>query len=92
MSMVSAPEEPDVQIPVAELETALERGASNLHLTVGANTTPERDLVRRDDHPIMTPYIDMSNRITMYSQPVPVPLPGTISRSGPTIVQVGEIA
>jgi twitching motility protein PilT len=58
MSMVSALDEPDVQIPIAELlEIVLEQGASDLHLTVGANPTLRLngDLVRMDEYPIMTP-------------------------------------
>ncbi len=58
MSMVSASEQADVQIPVAELlEIVLDQGASDLHLTVGANPTIRLngDLVRLDHYPIMTP-------------------------------------
>jgi twitching motility protein PilT len=58
MSMVSAPEEHDVQIPVAELlDVVLERGASDLHLTVGAPPTIRLhgDLERLEEYPIMTP-------------------------------------
>jgi twitching motility protein PilT len=58
MSMVSAPDEHDVQIPVAELlDVVLERGASDLHLTVGAPPTIRLhgDLERLEEYPIMTP-------------------------------------
>ena len=58
MSMVSAPDEQDVQIPVAELlDVVLDRGASDLHLTVGAPPTVRLhgDLERLEDYPIMTP-------------------------------------
>jgi twitching motility protein PilT len=58
MSMVSAPDEQDIQIPVAELlDVVLERGASDLHLTVGAPPTVRLhgDLERLSEYPIMTP-------------------------------------
>ncbi len=58
MSMVSAPDEQDVQIPVAELlDVVLERGASDLHLTVGAPPTIRLhgDLERLEEYPVMTP-------------------------------------
>jgi twitching motility protein PilT len=58
MSMVSAPDEQDIQIPVAELlDVVLERGASDLHLTVGAPPTIRLhgDLERLSEYPIMTP-------------------------------------
>jgi twitching motility protein PilT len=58
MSMVSAPDEQDIQIPVAELlDVVLERGASDLHLTVGAPPTVRLhgDLERLEEYPIMTP-------------------------------------
>ncbi len=53
-----APEEPEVAIPIPELlEVVLERGASDLHLTVGAPPTIRLhgDLVRLDEYPVMTP-------------------------------------
>jgi twitching motility protein PilT len=56
--MVSAPDEQDVQIPVAELlDVVLDRGASDLHLTVGAPPTVRLhgDLERLTEYPIMTP-------------------------------------
>jgi twitching motility protein PilT len=56
--MISAPDEPDIQIPVAELlDIVLERGASDLHLTVGAPPTVRLhgDLERLTGYPIMTP-------------------------------------
>jgi twitching motility protein PilT len=58
MSMVSASDEQDIQIPVAELlDVVLERGASDLHLTVGAPPTIRLhgDLERLSEYPIMTP-------------------------------------
>jgi twitching motility protein PilT len=58
MSMVSAPDEQDIQIPVAELlDVVLERGASDLHLTVGAPPTIRLhgDLERLTEYPVMTP-------------------------------------
>jgi twitching motility protein PilT len=58
MSMVSAPDEQDIQIPVAELlDVVLDRGASDLHLTVGAPPTIRLhgDLERLSEYPIMTP-------------------------------------
>jgi twitching motility protein PilT len=58
MSMVSAPDEQDIQIPVAELlDVVLERGASDLHLTVGAPPTIRLhgDLERLSEYPMMTP-------------------------------------
>src|ERR671928_137219 len=58
MSMVSAPDEQDIQIPVAELlDVVLDRGASDLHLTVGAPPTIRLhgDLERLEEYPIMTP-------------------------------------
>jgi twitching motility protein PilT len=58
MSMVSAPDEQDFQIPVAELlDVVLDRGASDLHLTVGAPPTIRLhgDLERLSDYPVMTP-------------------------------------
>jgi twitching motility protein PilT len=56
--MVSAPEEQDIQIPVAELlDVVLARGASDLHLTVGAPPTIRLngDLERLSEYPMMTP-------------------------------------
>jgi twitching motility protein PilT len=58
MSMISAPDEQDIQIPVAELlDVVLERGASDLHLTVGAPPTIRLhgDLERLGQYPMMTP-------------------------------------
>jgi twitching motility protein PilT len=58
MSMVSAPDEQDIQIPVAELlDVVLDRGASDLHLTVGAPPTVRLhgDLERLTEYPVMTP-------------------------------------
>jgi len=57
MSMVS-PEEQEVAIPVPELlEVVLERGASDLHLTVGAPPTirVNGDLIRLEEYPKMEP-------------------------------------
>jgi len=57
MSMVS-PEEQEVAIPVPELlEVVLERGASDLHLTVGAPPTIRLngDLIRLEEYPAMEP-------------------------------------
>jgi twitching motility protein PilT len=58
MSMVSAPDEQGIQIPVAELlDVVLDRGASDLHLTVGAPPTIRLhgDLERLTEYPVMTP-------------------------------------
>jgi twitching motility protein PilT len=58
MSMVSAPDEQDIQIPIAELlDVVLDRGASDLHLTVGAPPTIRLhgDLERLSEYPMMTP-------------------------------------
>jgi len=56
--MVSAPDEQDIAVPVAELlDVVLERGASDLHLTVGAPPTVrlQGDLERLEEYPMMTP-------------------------------------
>ena len=58
MRMVSAPDEQDIAVPVAELlDVVLERGASDLHLTVGAPPTVrlQGDLERLEEYPMMTP-------------------------------------
>jgi twitching motility protein PilT len=55
---IAASEEQEVAIPVPELlEVVLERGASDLHLTVGAPPTIRLygDLIRLDEYPKMTP-------------------------------------
>ncbi len=55
---IAAPDEQEVAIPVPELlEVVLERGASDLHLTVGAPPTIRLngDLVRLEEYPKMTP-------------------------------------
>jgi twitching motility protein PilT len=55
---IAAPEEPEVAVPIAELlEVVLERGASDLHLTVGAPPTIRLhgDLVPLEEYPVMTP-------------------------------------
>jgi len=56
--MASAPDEQDIAISVAELlDVVLERGASDLHLTVGAPPTLRLhgDLERLEEYPMMTP-------------------------------------
>jgi twitching motility protein PilT len=58
MSVAAAPGEDDIPVPVPELlEIILERGASDLHLTVGTPPTIRLhgDLVRLEDYPILTP-------------------------------------
>ncbi|HEX7464188.1 MAG TPA: type IV pilus twitching motility protein PilT [Actinomycetota bacterium] len=58
MSVAAAPGEEDIPVPVPELlEIILERGASDLHLTVGTPPTIRLngDLVRLEDYPILTP-------------------------------------
>jgi twitching motility protein PilT len=55
---IMAPEEQEVAVPVPELlEVVLERGASDLHLTVGAPPTIRLhgDLIRLEEYPVMTP-------------------------------------
>ena len=55
---IAASEEQEVAIPVPELlEVVLERGASDLHLTVGAPPTIRLhgDLIRLEEYPKMTP-------------------------------------
>jgi twitching motility protein PilT len=57
-SVMRAPDETDVQIPVPELlEIVLERGASDLHLTAGAPPTIRLhgDLIRLTDYPVLAP-------------------------------------
>jgi twitching motility protein PilT len=57
MSVV-APEEQEIPIPVPELlEVVLERGASDLHLTVGAPPTIRLhgDLIRLEEYPVLNP-------------------------------------
>jgi len=58
MSVAAVPGEQEAQVPVPELlEIVLDRGASDLHLTVGAPPTIRLhgDLVRLEDYPILTP-------------------------------------
>src|SRR3990172_3980993 len=58
MSSVMAPEDEELQVPVPELlEIVLERGASDLHLTVGAPPTIRLhgDLIRLAEYPILSP-------------------------------------
>jgi len=58
MSVAAAPEEQEIAIPVPELlEVVLERGASDLHLTVGAPPTIRMngDLIRLEEYPKMDP-------------------------------------
>ncbi|MEW6059947.1 MAG: type IV pilus twitching motility protein PilT [Actinomycetota bacterium] len=58
MSVAAAPGEEDIPVPVPELlEIVLERGASDLHLTVGTPPTIRLhgDLLRLEDYPILTP-------------------------------------
>jgi len=58
MSSVMAPEDEELQVPVPELlEIVLERGASDLHLTVGAPPTIRLhgDLIRLEGYPILSP-------------------------------------
>jgi len=53
-----APEDEELQVPVPELlEIVLERGASDLHLTVGAPPTIRLhgDLIRLEGYPILSP-------------------------------------
>jgi twitching motility protein PilT len=55
---IAAPEEQEIAIPVPELlEVVLERGASDLHLTVGAPPTIRLhgDLMRLEEYPPMNP-------------------------------------
>src|SRR3972149_5791704 len=55
---IAASEEQEVAIPVPELlEVVLERGASDLHLTVGAPPTIRLygDLMRLEEYPTLTP-------------------------------------
>ena len=57
-SVMMAPDDEDVQVPVPELlEIVLERGASDLHLTAGAPPTIRLhgDLIRLVDYPILSP-------------------------------------
>jgi twitching motility protein PilT len=57
-SVMRAPDEEDIQVPVPELlEIVLERGASDLHLTAGAPPTIRLhgDLIRLVDYPILSP-------------------------------------
>ncbi len=56
--MPTAPGEEEIQVPVPELlEIVLERGASDLHLTVGTPPTIRLhgDLIRLEDYPVLTP-------------------------------------
>ena len=58
MSVAAVPGEQEAQVPVPELlEIVLDRGDSDLHLTVGAPPTIRLhgDLVRLEDYPILTP-------------------------------------
>jgi len=57
-SVMTAPDDGDIQVPVSELlEIVLERGASDLHVTVGAPPTIRLhgDLIRLVDYPILSP-------------------------------------
>ncbi len=57
-TMPTAPGEEEIQVPVPELlEIVLERGASDLHLTVGTPPTIRLhgDLIRLEDYPVLTP-------------------------------------
>ena len=57
-SVMRAPDDGDIQVPVSELlEIVLERGASDLHVTVGAPPTIRLhgDLIRLVDYPILSP-------------------------------------
>jgi twitching motility protein PilT len=57
-SVMRAPDETDVQIPVPELlEIVLDQGASDLHLTAGAPPTIRLhgDLIRLTDYPVLAP-------------------------------------
>ncbi len=57
-TMPTAPGEEEIQVPVLELlEIVLERGASDLHLTVGTPPTIRLhgDLIRLEDYPVLTP-------------------------------------
>ncbi len=57
-SVMMAPDDEDVQVPVPELlEIVLERGASDLHLTAGAPPTIRLhgDLIRLVDYQILSP-------------------------------------
>ena len=57
-SVMRAPDEEDIQVPVPELlEIVLERGASDLPLTAGAPPTIRLhgDLIRLVDYPILSP-------------------------------------
>jgi twitching motility protein PilT len=57
-SVMMAPGDDDIQIPVPELlEIVLERGASDLHMTAGAPPTIRLhgDLIRLVDYPILSP-------------------------------------
>jgi twitching motility protein PilT len=57
-SVMTAPDDEDIQFPVSELlEIVLERGASDLHLTAGAPPTIRLhgDLFRLVDYPILSP-------------------------------------
>jgi twitching motility protein PilT len=57
-SVMRAPDEEDIQVPVPELlEIVLERRASDLHLTAGAPPTIRLhgDLIRLVDYPILSP-------------------------------------
>jgi twitching motility protein PilT len=57
-SVMRAPDEQDIQVPVPELlEIVLERRASDLHLTAGAPPTIRLhgDLIRLVDYPILSP-------------------------------------
>src|SRR6266498_781101 len=57
-SVMRAPDDGDIQVPVSELlEIVLERGASDLHITAGAPPTIRLhgDLIRLVDYPILSP-------------------------------------
>jgi twitching motility protein PilT len=57
-SVMMAPDDDDIQIPVPELlEIVLERRASDLHMTAGAPPTIRLhgDLIRLTDYPILSP-------------------------------------
>src|SRR5437867_7976042 len=57
-SVMMAPDDEDIQVPVPELlEIVLDRGASDLHLTAGAPPTIRLhgDLIRLVDYPVLSP-------------------------------------
>src|SRR5881628_1801857 len=57
-SVMMAPDDEDIQVPVPELlEIVLDRGASDLHLTAGAPPTIRLhgDLIKLEEYPILSP-------------------------------------